>query len=162
MTRNKVSQEEAMAKIKDCKFTVLEDGRTTICNLYLENGFTVRGESSCVDPENFDKEIGERIAKERAVDKVWELEGYLLQEELYRTPKDFLDRMELEEKQLDEKIEKANAFLEKVDVKNGEITQTEYNYLQSQVTAMATYSNILLIRINNERKKRGLPTVAQF
>lgn len=46
--KNHLTQSDIDAKIKDAKFTILEDGRTTICNLYLENGFTVRGESSCV------------------------------------------------------------------------------------------------------------------
>lgn len=76
--------DDIKAKIVDKKFTVLEDGRTTICNLYLQNGFTVRGESACVAIENYNKEIGEKIAYENAVDKIWELEGYLLAEDRYR------------------------------------------------------------------------------
>ena len=82
--KNKLTLEDIERKIVDKKFTILEDGKTTICNLYLQNGFTVRGESACVDPANFDKNIGEKIAYENAVDKVWQLEGYLLQENLYR------------------------------------------------------------------------------
>ena len=82
--KNKLTVEDIEAKIKDKKFTVLEDGRTTICNIYLENGFTVRGESACVDPSNFNKEIGEKISFENAKNKVWLLEGYLLQEKLYQ------------------------------------------------------------------------------
>ena len=78
-------QSDIDAKIKDAKFTILEDGRTTICNLYLENGFTVRGESSCVSKDNFNKDIGEQIALENAKNKVWELEGYLLAEDIYRS-----------------------------------------------------------------------------
>ena len=78
-------QSDIDAKIKDVKFTVLEDGRTTICNLYLENGFTVRGESSCVSKDNFNKDIGEQIALENAKNKVWELEGYLLAEDIHRS-----------------------------------------------------------------------------
>lgn len=71
-------------KIKGKRFTVLEDGRTTICNIYLENGFTVRGESACVNPENYDEEIGKRISFENAKKKIWALEGYLLQERIYQ------------------------------------------------------------------------------
>jgi hypothetical protein len=81
--KDHLTQEDINAKIKDAKFTVLEDGRTTICNLYLENGFTVRGESACVSKENFNKNIGEQIAFENAKEKVWELEGYLLAENIY-------------------------------------------------------------------------------
>ncbi len=82
--KNKLTVEDIESKIKDKKFTVLEDGKTTICNIYLENGFTVRGESSCVDPVNFNKQIGEEISFENAKDKIWVLEGYLLQEKLYQ------------------------------------------------------------------------------
>lgn len=82
--KNKLTLEDIESKIKDKKFTVLEDGKTTICNIYLENGFTVRGESSCVDPVNFNKQIGEEISFENAKDKIWVLEGYLLQEKLYQ------------------------------------------------------------------------------
>ena len=83
--KDHLTQSDIDAKIKDAKFTILEDGRTTICNLYLENGFTVRGESACVSKENFNKDIGEQIALENAKEKVWELEGYLLAEDIYRS-----------------------------------------------------------------------------
>ena len=83
--KDHLTQNDIDAKIKDAKFTILEDGRTTICNLYLENGFTVRGESSCVSKDNFNKDIGEQIALENAKNKVWELEGYLLAEDIYRS-----------------------------------------------------------------------------
>lgn len=56
--------------------------KTTICLLTLENGFEVVGYSSCVDPSNFDEIIGRQIAKDNAVNKVWELEGYKLQYDL--------------------------------------------------------------------------------
>lgn len=55
----------------------------TFCVLMLENGFTVTGESACASPENFDPEIGRKIARENAVNKIWPLEGYLLKQRLY-------------------------------------------------------------------------------
>lgn len=54
----------------------------TFCVLILKNGFTVTGESACASPENFDPEIGRKIARENAVNKIWPLEGYLLKEAL--------------------------------------------------------------------------------
>lgn len=56
----------------------------TFCVLVLRNGFTVTGESACASPENFNVEIGRKIARENAVQKVWLLEGYLLKERLYQ------------------------------------------------------------------------------
>ena len=54
----------------------------TFCVLTLDNGFTVTGESACASPENFDAEIGRKIARENAINKVWMLEGYLLKQHL--------------------------------------------------------------------------------
>lgn len=54
----------------------------TFCVLVLRNGFTVTGESACASPENFDAEIGRKIARQNAVQKIWPLEGYLLKERL--------------------------------------------------------------------------------
>ena len=50
----------------------------TFCVLVLRNGFTVTGESACASPENFDAEIGRKIARENAVGKLWPLMGYEL------------------------------------------------------------------------------------
>lgn len=54
----------------------------TFCVLVLRNGFTVTGESACASPENFDAEIGRKIARANAVDKIWPLMGYALKEKL--------------------------------------------------------------------------------
>ncbi len=59
-------------------------GLLTFCVLVLRNGFTVTGESACASPENFDPEIGRRIARANAIAKVWPLEGYLLRDRLAR------------------------------------------------------------------------------
>lgn len=50
----------------------------TFCVLVLKNGFTVTGESACASPENFDAELGKKIAKQNAVSKIWPLMGYKL------------------------------------------------------------------------------------
>ncbi|WP_233630129.1 Gp49 family protein [Burkholderia gladioli] len=55
----------------------------TFCVLVLRNGFTVTGESACASPENFDAEIGRKIARQNAVAKIWRFEGYLLKQRLY-------------------------------------------------------------------------------
>ena len=46
-------------------------GLLTFCVLVLRNGFTVTGESACASPENFDAEIGRKIARQNAVEKIW-------------------------------------------------------------------------------------------
>lgn len=54
----------------------------TFCVLVLKNGFTVTGESAVASPENFKPEIGRRIARENAVNKIWPLMGYELRSKL--------------------------------------------------------------------------------
>ena len=54
----------------------------TFCVLVLRNGFTVTGESACASPENYDAEIGRKIARQNAVQKIWPLMGYALKEKL--------------------------------------------------------------------------------
>lgn len=61
-------------------------GLLTFCVLVLRNGFTVTGESACASPENFDAEIGRRIARENAVQKIWPLMGYELKSRLAAEP----------------------------------------------------------------------------
>jgi len=59
--------------------------KTLVCLLTLANGFEIVGTAACVDPANFDMEIGKKISREEAVNKVWELEGYRLQCEKQKT-----------------------------------------------------------------------------
>ncbi|MFZ6773042.1 Gp49 family protein [Undibacterium sp. SXout7W] len=60
----------------------LELGLLTFCVLILKNGFTVTGESACASPENFDAELGRKIARQNAVQKIWPLMGYALKQKL--------------------------------------------------------------------------------
>lgn len=56
----------------------------TFCVLVLRNGFTVTGVSACASPENFNAEIGKRVARENAVREIWPLMGYALKEQLFQ------------------------------------------------------------------------------
>lgn len=58
----------------------------TFCVLVLKNGFTVTGESACASPENFDAEIGRKIARQNAEQKIWPLMGYHLKQQLADNP----------------------------------------------------------------------------
>jgi len=99
----RVTPEDINSEIVSCYFFTAEDGvnaeefinmrprRTyegslsllTFCVLVLRNGFTVTGESACASPENFDIEVGQKIAYENAKQKLWPLLGYLLKQKLY-------------------------------------------------------------------------------
>ena len=80
---NKVTKDGIESKIKKITYMRVPDSTVTICQLEMLNGFSVRGESACVDPQNFDKEVGEEYAYVDAFSKLWQLEGYLLKEALY-------------------------------------------------------------------------------
>jgi len=86
----KVTLDGIKAKIKGETYLVLPDGRTTLCILDLENGFSVKGFSACVDSAEFDLNMGRKIAFEDAFRQIWALEGYLLAEKMH------LDRVEKE------------------------------------------------------------------
>jgi len=58
----------------------------TFCVLVLRNGFTVIGHSACASPENFNAEIGRRIARENAERQIWPLLGFRLRDELANQP----------------------------------------------------------------------------
>jgi hypothetical protein len=69
--------------IVDEAYYVFPGTTTTICRLTLKNGYSTIGESAAVSLENFDEEIGRKVARENARDKIWMLEGYLLKQKLF-------------------------------------------------------------------------------
>ena len=79
----KVTREHVESKIVNKEFLVSSSKKKTICIITAENGFEAMGSAGVVDPANYDQEIGERISYNNAFDKLWELEGYLLQEKLH-------------------------------------------------------------------------------
>lgn len=83
LTAPRLTPADIDAAIVSESFTVLPSCKAMVCELILRNGFSVRGESACVSKENFNLEIGQKIAREDARNKVWLLEGYALQERLF-------------------------------------------------------------------------------
>ena len=73
----------ALGREADPSFDLL-----TISAIKLVNGFTVIGESACASPENFDAEIGAKLARDDAKKKIWPLEGYLLKSKLWQIQQD--------------------------------------------------------------------------
>lgn len=84
--KNTVSQ-EAIEYIIDTAITeeAVFWGKELVVSYKLQNGFTVLGRGACVDPKNFDIEVGRKCAREMAINKLWELEGYLLQNKLWES-----------------------------------------------------------------------------
>lgn len=80
----RLTPDQIDATIVGIDYHVFPGTTLTVCCMRLRNGFTVTGESAAASPENFDTEIGRKIAKNNARDKIWALEGYLLREMLSR------------------------------------------------------------------------------
>lgn len=78
----RVTIEQVNAAIIDESYTVLPDGRTTVCQLTLDNGFTVEGTSACVSKENFNAELGNKYSRERAIGEAWKMLGFRLADQL--------------------------------------------------------------------------------
>lgn len=83
LTAPRVTPERLDEVIAGEDYHVFENSQLTVCCLTLENGFTVTGESACASPENFDAELGRKIARNNAKNKIWMLEGYLLKQRLH-------------------------------------------------------------------------------
>lgn len=77
--REHVTRRYIQSRIKNKTFTRVDE-TVTICNLTLDNGFSVRGETASVYIENFNKEVGEAISYDDALRKLKPLFGFLLAE----------------------------------------------------------------------------------
>jgi len=87
LTAPRVTVDSIKQIIKKDHYHKFQGTTLTVCVLELVNGFTVTGESACVDPANFNVELGRKIAYDNAFNKIWELEGYLLQNQLFENTK---------------------------------------------------------------------------
>ena len=83
LTKPRLTPDLVDSCIKDELYYVFPGTTTTVCCLVLRNGYTVLGESACAHPENFNEDIGRKIAYDEARNKIWALEGYLLRERMY-------------------------------------------------------------------------------
>ncbi|WP_313250770.1 Gp49 family protein [Stenotrophomonas sp.] len=84
LTAPRVTPADVEAAIIGETYTVLPNGRSTVCQLTLDNGFTVEGISAAVSIENFNAELGNKIARQNAVNQVWPLLGFRLRDQLDR------------------------------------------------------------------------------
>jgi hypothetical protein len=121
-------------------------GTLTFCVLVLQNGFSVTGESACADPANYKKDIGERLARANAINKIWPLLGYELRTQLHLAEQStFLTRMEAEFASLEERATKLKEFMDQAAfMRLGTPDQAD---LRSQLNVMREYQAILARRL---------------
>lgn len=83
LTAPRITPQHIKSVQKHVEYWLVPHTTTTVCALTLTNGFVVIGSSACASKENFDRELGERIAREDAEREIWRLEGYLLRQDLH-------------------------------------------------------------------------------
>lgn len=123
----------------------------TMCYLVLKNGFTVHGMSACASPENYNKQIGEEIAKRNAVSVAWGHMGFELRSKLASEPKSHVERAEKELTELAERLGKLQQFIEKGLHRT--LEATVQSYLIHQMHAMEDYKEALAARVNIMKKE---------
>lgn len=153
----------------------------TFCVLVLKNGFTVSGEPACASPENFDAALGRKIARQKALDKIGMLEGYLLKQQLHErallaqgtvpisligdgraapSSETFFTRLIREREELHQKIVKLKVFISGDAFKA--IPTHQQDLLHEQYDVMVNYRNVLDARITSlPQEKQGFSPIGE-
>lgn len=79
--QNRITKGFLESEITNVEYQRLS-GTITHCTITVKNGFTFTGESACVDPNNYDQAIGEKIAYDNAFEKMWMPYGFALKQKL--------------------------------------------------------------------------------
>lgn len=142
------TKEDVLANMQDVTVrTVMEfDKPCTYVTVRMKNGFTLRESTTCVDPANYNEEIGKEICLRKIEDKVWFLLGYALQDK-HPINQTFKDRLVIEQQDLAEKLRKLCAFVD--TSKFEEVVKDEHqrDLLLQQREHMGEYLSILNQRI---------------
>ena len=133
--------------------TVQQPGDTTstFVHAFLDGKFFLAsGFSACVDKDNFDAGIGERLARsnaeKHAQNKLWELEGYNLYTALNAPDICFKGRLVEEHAELLERNTKLIAFIDKG--KPDHIAEADWFLLHTQRDEQAALLNTLQARLD--------------
>ena len=136
--------------------------KTTHCTITTKSGFTFTGESACVDPNNFDRELGEKFAYEQAFEKMWMPYGFWLHKALAEydqrmnddEPKEtavqptWQDRVCEEIGELVDRKEKLEKFLS--GNKPNFVSDAQWSLMKEQLQAMKSYHKVLIERLDED------------
>ena len=150
MTGNSVTIEQVRANMQDVIVRTLQDFEKpcTYVTVRMKNGFTLRESTTCVDPANYDEEIGKQICLEKIEDKIWFLLGYALQDKIANTPKDYKERMKVEYKELcARRLSLDSFFITDLFIS---LPEEKKALLERQFKAMTEYRDILAERMKLE------------
>lgn len=150
MTKYGLTPEQLLTHINSTRYNRF--GETGIqCVLTLNNGYTVTGESSCIDPSIFDENIGRQIAYDNAFDKLWPILGYQEKQRWYEeTQLNWADRVRIELDALLARTSKLDAVLFSADGSEADrpsyIVEQQWELMHKQYKAMKEYKDILFER----------------
>ena len=144
-TLPRVKPEDLEAQVKDVSF--FRDGTLTICVITTHNGFKLVGESACAHPDLYNEEIGKKLARAQALQKLWPLLGYQLRDQLFvRDEATFVDRLKAEYEYVSDNVTKLRLFI--TSPKYLELEADVREDLKTQYEAMLPYMEILHKRLN--------------
>lgn len=129
--------------------------KTTLVKFRTEEGFEIVATSSCVDPKNYNRDLGAKICMDQIKNKLWEYEGYLLSKKMYKpTGESLFDRVYSEAAELKVKLEKLQDFMG--TTKFEALPYVDKYLLIDQEFAMHDYLDVLTARLSAmSRKKRN-------
>lgn len=70
----KLNSDDLHNEIVDIKY--IHEGTFTLCILTLRNGCKIEGKSACMNPKDYSKMVGKKLAFDDAFSKIWELLGF--------------------------------------------------------------------------------------
>lgn len=73
---SKITEHQLIGLLGGVDYYVFPGTTTTVCCITLKTGFTLIGSSACVDPAEFDAQIGRDMAYRDAFQKLWSHEAY--------------------------------------------------------------------------------------
>lgn len=147
-TAPRVTEAEVLGSIANKEFVIIQGGTLTICVLTLQNGWQVTGESACADVRNYKQDVGERISYDNAVKKIWAYLGYVLRDKLHNEPKTFVERLDRERSELQDRLTKLIDFIDNNPAYNG-IDEKQQHWLTDQRDLMQRYLAILAQRLDH-------------
>lgn len=148
---NIVTKKEVMENMQDviCKTATEFDKPVTYVTVRMKNGFTLRESTTCVDPANYDEEIGKQICLEKIEDKIRFLLGYALQDKVHKEVNStFESRMIEEYNQLKDRLSKLDVALNREGFKK-KVGEKQYYLMAAQHKSMSEYCDVLKIRMKN-------------
>ena len=145
-----VTQEQVNENMQAVSVQTLEDfgKKITHVSVRMKNGFVLTEDSICVDPANYDENIGKDVCLGRIENKVWFLLGYALQDKVANTPKDYKERMVVEFKELADRTEKLKKFFHSETF--NDLPAEKRELMERQYKAMCEYQDVLGERIELE------------